>query len=123
MLGNLLIANEFHDRYSEGAAALRSPAMPVATDTPSTPAAPTRLGRLPLGWTGWVTGLAPTDDLTISWAEMERRLLEMGLVEGARIEVLHEGPIGGDPIAVRVDDLTVALRRREADVVLVSPAE
>ncbi len=84
---------------------------------------PSHLGRLPIGSSGWVTGLVPTDRLTISWHEMERRLLEMGLVEGARIEVLHEGPFGGDPIAVRVDDITVALRRREADVVLVSPAE
>ena len=117
MLGNLLIANEFHDRYSEETVPARiAPMTSASSDT-------SRLGRLPLGWTGWVTGLVPTDGLTISWAEMERRLLEMGLVEGARIEVLHEGPIGGDPIAVRVDDITVALRRREADVVLVSPAE
>lgn len=84
---------------------------------------PSKLGRLPIGSSGRVTGLIPTDRLTISWHEMERRLLEMGLVEGARVEVLHEGPFGGDPIAVRVDDITVALRRREADVVLVSPAE
>ena len=83
----------------------------------------TRLGHLSRGWTGWVTGYRPTEGLTIPWSELERRLLEMGLVEGARIEVLHEGPIGGDPIAVRVDDITVALRRREADVVLVSDAE
>lgn len=46
--------------------------------------------------------------------ELERRLLELGLVEGARVELLHEGLIGGDPIALRVDDMCVALRRREA---------
>lgn len=46
--------------------------------------------------------------------DLERRLIEMGLVEGARIEVLHEGLIGGDPIALKVDDMRVALRRREA---------
>lgn len=82
-----------------------------------------RLGRLARGWSGWVVGFDPTEELSLSWHELERRLLEMGLVEGARIEILHEGPIGGDPIAVRVDDITVALRRREADVVLVSDAE
>ena len=81
------------------------------------------LGRCAKGWSGWVTGLAETSDLTIPWHEMERRLLEMGFVEGARIELMHEGPIGRDPIAVRVDDITVALRRADADVVLVSPAE
>ena len=52
-------------------------------------------------------------------AELERRLLEIGFVEGARIEVLHEGFIGRDPIAVRLDDMRVALRRREAQGVLI----
>jgi len=51
--------------------------------------------------------------------ELERRLLEIGFVEGARLEVLHEGFIGRDPIAVRLDDMRVALRRREAQGVLV----
>jgi ferrous iron transport protein A len=46
--------------------------------------------------------------------ELERRLLELGFVEGARVEVLHEGLFGRDPIAVRLDDMRVALRRREA---------
>ena len=46
--------------------------------------------------------------------ELERRLLEIGFVEGARVEVLHEGFIGRDPIAVRLDDMRVALRRHEA---------
>jgi ferrous iron transport protein A len=52
-------------------------------------------------------------------AELERRLLEMGFVEGAQFEVLHEGLIGRDPMAIRLDDRRVALRRREARVVLV----
>lgn len=51
--------------------------------------------------------------------ELERRLLEIGFVEGARVEILHTGPIGGDPLAVRIDDMRVALRRREADHVLI----
>ncbi len=55
----------------------------------------------------------------IEHAELERRLLEIGFVEGARIEVLHEGLIGRDPIAVKLDDMRVALRRREAHGVLV----
>jgi len=46
--------------------------------------------------------------------ELERRLIEMGFVEGARIKLLHEGFIGRDPIAVSLDDMRVALRRREA---------
>jgi ferrous iron transport protein A len=51
--------------------------------------------------------------------ELERRLLEMGFVEGAVFEVLHEGLFGRDPIAVRIDDMRVALRRREAAAVTV----
>lgn len=46
--------------------------------------------------------------------ELERRLLEFGFVEGAVVEVLHQGLIGQDPIALRVDDMRVALRRRDA---------
>jgi ferrous iron transport protein A len=55
-------------------------------------------------------------------AELERLLLEIGFVEGARVEILHEGPFGRDPIAVRVDDMRVALRRREAAAIFLQPA-
>jgi ferrous iron transport protein A len=51
--------------------------------------------------------------------ELQRRLLELGFVEGARLEVLHEGLIRHDPIAVRLDDMRVALRRRDAEDVFV----
>ena len=46
--------------------------------------------------------------------ELERRLLELGFVEGATVELLHEGLFGRDPIAMKVDDMRVALRRHEA---------
>jgi ferrous iron transport protein A len=52
--------------------------------------------------------------------ELERRLIELGFVEGADVEVLHEGLFGRDPIAIRVAHSTVALRRREAMAILVS---
>ena len=51
--------------------------------------------------------------------ELERRLLEIGFVEGARVQILHVGLIGGDPLAVKLDDMRVALRRQEANTVLV----
>jgi ferrous iron transport protein A len=51
--------------------------------------------------------------------ELQRRLLEFGFVEGAEIEVLHEGAIRRDPIAVRLDSMRVALRRRDAEDVWV----
>jgi ferrous iron transport protein A len=62
-------------------------------------------------------GLAADD------GELERRLLEIGFVEGARVEILHEGAIGRDPIAVKLDDMRVALRRREAAAILVRLGE
>ena len=68
-----------------------------------------------------VGGAAGTRGDGVSAEELERRLLEIGFVEGARVEILHEGAFGRDPIAVRLDDTRVALRRREADAVLVRP--
>ena len=47
--------------------------------------------------------------------ELQRRLLEFGFVEGAHVEVLHEGAIWRDPIAVRLDDMRIGLRRRDAE--------
>lgn len=58
------------------------------------------------------------DEHGVSVEELQRRLLEFGFVEGARLEVIHEGAIGRDPIAVRLDDMRVALRRRDAADVL-----
>jgi ferrous iron transport protein A len=54
-------------------------------------------------------------DHGLSVEELERRLLEFGFVEGAEVEVLHEGAIRHDPIAVRLDDMRIALRRRDAE--------
>jgi len=42
------------------------------------------------------------------------RLMELGLVQGSRVELVHEAPYGGDPIAVRVRGTLIALRRSEA---------
>jgi ferrous iron transport protein A len=53
-------------------------------------------------------------------SEVERRLIEFGFVEGARVELLHEAFPGRDPIAVRIDDHTVALRRKEARAVIIA---
>jgi ferrous iron transport protein A len=55
----------------------------------------------------------------LSAVELESRLIELGFVEGARVEVLHEGIVGRDPIAVRVENVTIAVRRREAMAIIV----
>jgi ferrous iron transport protein A len=56
----------------------------------------------------------------LSAVELESRLIELGFVEGAKVEVLHEGIIGRDPIAVRVENVTIAVRRREAMAIIVA---
>ena len=80
-----------------------------------------RLGAARRGASGTIVGIEPLPSRAlgaIEAAELERRLLEMGFVEGARFEVLHEGPIGADPIAVKVDETRVALRRRDANALI-----
>ena len=73
------------------------------------------LGTAPRGFSGRIDALtAPATLCGVSAAEIERRLIELGFVEGAVVEVLHEGAFGHDPIAVRLDDMRVAIRRREA---------
>lgn len=81
-----------------------------------------RLGMLRRGAQGRVIGIAVAPDHTrnaVDSHELERRLLEMGFVEGACFEILHEGPVRRDPIAVKLDDTRVALRRREAHALIV----
>src|SRR5262249_22183592 len=78
------------------------------------------LGAAPVGFRGRIHALSGAETaIGLSSQELERRLLELGFVEGAAVELLHEGLFGGDPIAVRVADTTIALRRREAMAVLV----
>jgi ferrous iron transport protein A len=79
-----------------------------------------RLGLARRGYSGVIQHLA-TDGVTsaLSAVELESRLIELGFVEGAKVEVLHEGIVGRDPIAVRIENVTVAVRRREAMAVIV----
>jgi ferrous iron transport protein A len=81
----------------------------------------TPLGLAERGFRGRIEAIdAGTERIGVSGGEVERRLLELGFVEGATVEILHEGPLGRDPIAVRVNNCTIALRRREAMAILVS---
>ena len=47
-----------------------------------------------------------------------QRFLEMGLVRGERIEVKRVAPLG-DPVEYAIKDYRLALRKREAECVLV----
>jgi ferrous iron transport protein A len=80
------------------------------------------LGAAQVGFAGRIQRIrVRADDHGLSAAELERRLIELGFVEGARVEILHQGLLGRDPIAVRINEATVALRQREAASILVEP--
>jgi ferrous iron transport protein A len=82
------------------------------------------LADRPIGFSGVIAHVATPAGAVggVAGHELERRLLEMGFVEGATVKVLHEGLFGGDPICVRLDDMRVALRRGHARGILVRPA-
>lgn len=44
---------------------------------------------------------------------MRRRLLDLGFVKGALVKVIRKSPLG-DPIAFRVSQTTIALRKEES---------
>ena len=75
------------------------------------------LDRLPLGTAARVT--------SVDWEALEAgeacRLRQFGFDEGVTVEPLHLGPFGRDPIAVRVGRMTVAIRRKHAGAIGVTP--
>ena len=71
---------------------------------------PLRLGELRKGEGGYICQLEGPDATV-------RRLLEMGMIEEAYVEIVHEAPFGKDPVAVRVRGALLALRRQEAQCV------
>ena len=79
-----------------------------------------RLGLAKRGYSGVIHHLDTDEvDSSLPALELESRLIELGFVEGARVEVLHEGIVGRDPIAIRIENVTVAVRRREALAIVV----
>ncbi|MFT4027433.1 MAG: FeoA family protein [Novosphingobium sp.] len=62
--------------------------------------------------------------VAVDWALLDgdegRRLRALGIDEGARVAVAHRGVFGGgDPIALEVGRMTVALRRGHAQAMQV----
>lgn len=55
-----------------------------------------------------------------SEGSMGRRLLDLGLTEGARVTCVQKAP-SGDPAAYRIRGAVVALRRADADRVVTGP--
>ena len=71
----------------------------------------TNLARLREGESGWVTGIEGR-------GAMSRRLQDMGLVRGTRVECLHRSPFG-DPAAYLIRGAVIALRQEDSGRVLV----
>jgi ferrous iron transport protein A len=82
-----------------------------------------RLGELKPGDRARIVGVAAGKDLAGESAprfdDLVARLMEMGLLEGSPVELMHQAPFGGDPIAVRVRGALIALRRGEANLIWV----
>ena len=49
---------------------------------------------------------------------VRQRLMDFGLIEGARIEMVRTAPLG-DPVQIRVLDTLLAIRKNEAGQVVV----
>ena len=54
-----------------------------------------------------------------SQGDLGRRIRDMGLVVGMPVTILGRAPMG-DPLALRVAETTLALRKHEAESILVS---
>jgi ferrous iron transport protein A len=91
---------------------------PARADSPVS--RPLCLADLPLHAAARVLGVRPGADSREA-RELALRLLEIGFVEGERVRVIAQGHPGREPIAVRVGGTTFALRRFEAEQVLVAP--
>lgn len=70
------------------------------------------LDKLESGHAGVITRVEGTSVLT-------RRLLELGLVPGTRVEVLRRAPLG-DPIELRLRQVHLSIRRADAAAIHVA---
>lgn len=100
----------------------RLPLPPIDVSSPAATravAATVALSELPLGVPAHVVGLRAAAD-TDEAKELALRLLEIGFMAGEPVRVIAQGHPGREPIAVRIGGTTFALRRFEAEQVLVA---
>ena len=79
------------------------------------------LFELPTGQQATVSSGPVAADGAAADHELDLRLFEIGFIDGERVRVVARGHPGGDPVAVRVGNTMFALRRFEAERVLVAP--
>jgi ferrous iron transport protein A len=78
-----------------------------------------RLADLATGTEARVLAVAATDNS--AWADLGRRLAELGFLPGEKLRIVARGFMGREPIAVRIGTGTFALRLFEAACVRVCP--
>ncbi len=77
-----------------------------------------RADQLPYDQTGTITGI-DWHHLDLSTAS---RLRDFGVDEGVTIQLMHSGPMGRNPLALKIGRMTVALRRNQAAAIHVKLA-
>ncbi len=86
------------------------------------------LAQLRQGARAYITAIAAHGTATIpigdvAHSTIARRLIELGFVPGEQVEIVRKVWPGGDPLAVRVGSSVFALRRREAQAVMVNAGD
>lgn len=69
------------------------------------------LDYLPVGQEGRVTSLA-------SSGIQHRRMLDLGLIQGTRVRALQKSP-SGDPVAYFIRGAVIALRKEDAQKIMI----
>lgn len=63
----------------------------------------------------------------IDWDHLDpataSRLQDFGVDQGVAVRLMHCGPVGRDPIALKIGRMTVAIRRSQARAIHVTMAE
>ena len=77
-----------------------------------------RADQLPLHRIATITG--------VDWQQLDPgtadRLRDFGVDEGVTIQLMHCGPVGRDPLALKIGRMTVALRKSQASAIQVALA-
>lgn len=94
--------------------------MPSTVQEKTYPRGTQHLAMLRKGDCATVAGLAVTDDAEQLATKI--RLLELGFAQGEFVRVIAESFPGRDPMAVRLGNTTFALRRHEAAMIHIIPA-
>lgn len=93
--------------------------IPSVVDLPVAARAPVSLANLHRGQRARVVEVRLPEGAHGHDMNLVLRLLEIGFVPDERVRIVAHGPGGGEPLAVRVGGTLFALRRHEAEHILV----